>query len=432
MGNCVRKVTELEIRRLLLGLDRPEIAVRLELCCEEGGGINARTLRRWEARLHRPFRLFRRALCKCFKIDSIAELGLGDTFEAAFHWTWMTEEERTQEVDRRQLFGLAASGTVIFLLPVPDIVAAAQFLEGRRRIGSGDLATARQIATEIGSGYAATPNAGVVRAAKAHAYTLVDLLQHASMSSETRTQLETVASDAASLAGYADLNSGRLTQADAWFTKALTLARQAGDRRLEALLLASGAWIPLAAPQPNRDLALAALESAAEFQPFLPPAERAWLFSYLGREHAALGDDLSSGRFLEQARTAAARVQGHHGWGWWSTRGELPIRPGLCFATRSLLLDRPTEAIEIFDAALDGTTAPIRRANLHRRVMQACVALGDPDRACDSAVAALNEANKYGLGLWPKEIRKARMTFPKQWRSLTAVIELDEQLALAS
>jgi hypothetical protein len=38
MDGCVRKVTELEIRRLALGLDRPKMAIQLELCCEEGGG----------------------------------------------------------------------------------------------------------------------------------------------------------------------------------------------------------------------------------------------------------------------------------------------------------------------------------------------------------------------------------------------------------
>ncbi|MGH8886426.1 MAG: hypothetical protein ACRDYX_14875 [Egibacteraceae bacterium] len=428
----MRKVTELEIRRLALGLDRPEMAVQLELCCEEGGGINARTLRRWEARTNKPFRLFRKALCKYFNVGSVAQLGLGTTFEAARWRTWMTPDEWTAEVDRRQMLGLAASGTVVLLLPVPELVAAAQFLEGRRRIGAGDLATATRVATDIAVAYADTPDADVVRAAKTQVYTLLDLLDRATMSSGTNTQLRAVASDAASLAGYADLQGGRLDKAERWFAKALELARQAGDRRLEALALASSACIPLAAPQPDRTLVLEAFEAAAAFQRFLPPAERAWLFSYLGRERAAVGDALSSGRFLEQARTAAARIQGDDpGWGLWSTHGTLPMRPELCLATRSLLLNRPTEAIEIFDAELDGTTAPIGRANLHRRVMQACVALGDPDRACASAHTTLDEAKKYGLGLWPKEIRKVRMTFRKQWSTLRPVIELDERLALA-
>ncbi|MGH8904640.1 MAG: hypothetical protein ACRDYA_23885 [Egibacteraceae bacterium] len=189
---------------------------------------------------------------------------------------------------------------------------------------------------------------------------------------------------------------------------------------------------PIAWPRPDRAAVVAALEAAAGFHPFLPPAERAWVFSYLAREQAASGDDLASGRFLEHAQAAAAliRYEGP-GWGWWSVRGELCMRPQLCQAARSLLLGRPTEAIEVFGAALEGTTAPIGRANLHRRVMQVCVALEDPDQACASGHAALDEAKEYGLGLWPTEIRKVRRTFPEPWNTLRPAIELDERLALA-
>jgi len=426
----VRKVTELEIRRLLLGVERTELCVQIELCCDEGGGLNRRTMRRWEERAHRPQGLFRRALCKFFKVDSVAQLGLGDTFEAARWWTWMTPDEWIKEVNRRKVVeALTKTG---LLLPVPKLTAAAQVLEGRRSLGAGDLALAADIATGIATAYADTPDIDVVRAARAHVYTLLDRLKHAAMSVETRARLMAIASDAACLVGYGEMNAGRLVEADGWFTDALRLARQAGDRRLEALALASRAWAPLHGPNPDRAKGIAAFETAAGFQRFLPPAERAWLFSYLGREHAALGNDLVSGRFLEHARAAAAliRYEGP-GWGWWSSQGELPMRPELCLATRSLLLGRPTEALEVFSAALDGTTAPIGHANLHRRMMQACVALEDPDHACASAQAALDEAKTYQLDLWPSEIRTVRATFPKPWNSLRVVIELDERLALA-
>ncbi|MGH8901192.1 MAG: hypothetical protein ACRDYA_05810 [Egibacteraceae bacterium] len=113
MGEPVRKMTELEIRRLLLGFDRSELAVQLQLCCEEGGGTNARTLRRWEAPLHRPFQLFRRALCTYFDVDSVAQLGIGDTFESAQWWTWMTEDEWTEEVNRRKTFEVLGTGGLL-------------------------------------------------------------------------------------------------------------------------------------------------------------------------------------------------------------------------------------------------------------------------------------------------------------------------------
>ncbi len=148
------------------------------------------------------------------------------------------------------------------------------------------------------------------------------------------------------------------------------------------------------------------------------------------------GDDLASGRFLEQAQIAAARIRrGGPGWGWWSTQGELDALDGtrleVFSGRRQLLLGRPADALALFDGALDRTTAPVFRAGLHHNVMGACVALGDPDRACASAHAALDERDSHGLGLLPKVMRKARMTFPKPWSTLRPVIELDERLALA-
>ncbi|MGH8899131.1 MAG: hypothetical protein ACRDZ4_19425, partial [Egibacteraceae bacterium] len=233
-----------------------------------------------------------------------------------------------------------------------------------------------------------------------------------------------------------EMNAGRLAEADGWFSDALRLARQAGDRRLEALALVGCAWIPYYQPDPDRGKVVAALEAAAGLYRYLPPAARAYVFAYLARERAALGDDLGSGRFLKHARGAVALIRYEEpGWGWWSTKGELAgwdgARPQVLTGVRSLLLGRPAEALELFDGALEGTTLPVRRSGLHKEVMGACVGLEDPDRACASGHAALDEAKEYGLGLLPTEIRKVRRTFPDPWNTLRPVIELDERLALA-
>jgi tetratricopeptide (TPR) repeat protein len=434
LDECLQKVTELEIRRLVLGLSRSEMAVQLELCCEEGGGISSRTIRRWEARMNKPFPLFRKALCTYFKIDSVGQLGIGDTLEAARWWTYMTPDEWIEEVNRRK--ALEVLGATGLLLPVSPLTAVAQLLEGRASIGAGDLAFAAQAATDIASAYLETPNAEMIRTAKAHAYTLLDLLARAQMSPDTRTRLAAVASDAVCLAGYADLNAGRLDQADAWFTDALKLARQAGDRRLEALALASRAWPLLDAPDPDQAAVVEALKAAAGSHSFLPPAARAYVFAYLAREYAALGEDLVSGRFLEHARDAVALIpyQGP-GWGWWSTQGELSgwdgVRPQAFTGSRSLRLGRSAEALQLYSDALDYITLPARRSALHGHLMRACVGLGDPDRACASAHAALDEAKAHELGINLPKIRKVRRSFPKPWAALKVVVELDERLAFS-
>jgi hypothetical protein len=276
----------------------------------------------------------------------------------------------------------------------------------------------------------------VARAADAHAYTLGGLLERASMSPASRVRLAGLASDAASLAGYGALDAGRYAQADAWYAAALRLARDAEDRRLEALALASHAWSPLDGPSPNSAVTIAALEAAADLESFLPPAGCAYVLAHLARERAALGDDLGSGRLLERARTAAARVgRDEGGWGCWSTVGELAgwdgARTDVFTGVRSLRLGRPAEALALLDTALDATTRPTRRAHLHHRITQTCVALDDPDRACASALAALDEADAHSLGVVPQKIRTARNSFPQRWATLPPVIDLDDLLHTA-
>ncbi|MGH8909431.1 MAG: hypothetical protein ACRD0K_23775 [Egibacteraceae bacterium] len=436
MDETVRVITELQLRREAQKLDRTILVAHLQLRCEHGAeGLESQTVRDWEQRLHVPSAFYQKVLCDYFQVDSVAELGLGDSLEAARYWTRGTELERTREVRRRQLLHLTVQTATASLLPVPALTAAAQLLSGRRRFDPVDVDTAQQVASHLAASYLAAPGRAVISAAQAHAHTLVDLLKRASMTPEVRTQLTALTADAMSLAGHGQTDAGRLAEADAWFTDALRLARDANDPRLEAHALASRAWTLLRCPKPDQAAAIAWFEAAAEFDGVLPHAGRAWLFSNLAIERAAVGDDLGSGRLLERAKTAAALAsRDEPGWGWWSAHGALGgwdgVRPEVFTGWRSLRLGRPAEALERFDAALVGTVLPARRANLHEATMLASAALGDPDRACASGVAALDEAKTYGLGTQHEEIRKARKSFPEQWDSLRPVIELDERLAL--
>ncbi len=275
----------------------------------------------------------------------------------------------------------------------------------------------------------------MLQAAEAHTHTLLDLLKRASLTPQVRTRLEAVVADQACLVGHGHGVADRFDQADAWFAAALRLARQAGDRRLEAFALASHAYTPHHGPKPNPAAALEWMEAAAALHLLLPPEGQALVFAYLAVDRAAVGDDLGSGRLLEQARTAAARARRDDpGWGFWSAHGMLSGWDGVrleVFAGKRLLgLGRPADAVERFDVAVNGTTAPLRRFSLRVDMTDACVALGDPDRTCASAMAGLNEADAHGLGI--SEIRRARTAFPRPWRTLAPVVELDERLALAN
>ncbi|MGH8909802.1 MAG: hypothetical protein ACRD0K_25740 [Egibacteraceae bacterium] len=439
MDETVRVITELRLRREAQELDRRVLVAHLQLSCKDGGeGLDGRTIRDWEDRGHAPSPFYQAALCSYFGVGSVAELGLGETLRAAQHWTWGTPDERKGEVQRRRFCRLTAAAAGGALLPVAPLTAAAQMLGGRRRLGAVDVDTVRIAATHIASRYSITPNPETRAAAQAHAYTLDDLLKRASMTPGTRAWLAAIASDAASLAGLAHNGAGRFARADAWFARALRLAREAGDRRMEALALASHALTPkLAGLEPDHAAAVAAYEAAAELQMCLPAAARACLFGLLALERAALGDDLGSGRLLEVARDCCARVASDEpGWGMWSTHAELAgwdsVRIDAYTGMRSLRLGRPADAVGMLEPALVGTVRPVGRCYLHADLTRAWAALGDPDRASASAVAALDEAKTHDLELFRGQIRKARATFPRPWNRLAPVIELDERLSLAS
>ena len=382
-------------------------------------------------------------MCEFFKVGSLALLGVGTDPEADRFRAWMTKGEfMTEKLARRRLLVMGMAGAAGKLLPVSPLVAAAHSLAevGRedRKLEQAHVTTARNTATELAVAYATTPDADTRRAARAYAYTLFSLLKPnaASMDDTVRRDLQAVASDAAALAGYGYLDAKQFAEADRWFRCALELARESGDRRLEAYALASRGWIPRSRCRQGPGRAAAAFQAASELHPFLPPSGRAWVFGFLGLETAAFGDDLSSGRFLEEARVAGARVQHEkRGWGLWSTQGELigwdTTRPEGFTAIRSLRLGRAAEALEIFTGlAMPGT--PVSAARRHVEVMEACAALGDLERACAAAHAALDVATVLDLAIVPAEVARAVVTFPSRWQHLEPVRNLHERLRLVA
>ncbi|MGH8884238.1 MAG: hypothetical protein ACRDYX_03510 [Egibacteraceae bacterium] len=314
----------------------------------------------------------------------------------------------------------------------------AQLLGGRPTIGLGDVQSSKDVATHLAAEYLANPSNETVRAALAHARTLADRLKRASMTDAVRTGLAAVASDAASLAGVTRQSAGRVTEAGLWFDDAIDLAREAGDRRLEALAIAHTAWTVSESTMlgyGDRSPSLVALQGAAALDRHLPPAARAWVSGLLALDLAAINDDAGSGQALERTLAAAARVgRSGPGWGWCSEHGELSgwdgARAAVYTGLRPLYLGRHRDAALLLDSALDGTVVPARRATLHVDLTRVGVGLDEPERARAQALAALDEADKHELEVIRDELRLVRASFPPEWPDWVSE-ELDERLALA-
>lgn len=437
MEDTARIVTELRLRREVAQLTRAEQIAEFDRAREKPTGLTDMTLYYWEIRQCVPRGRNEEILKDYFKVGSIAELGLGHRPESASRWTWATKEEMEEEVDRRVVAKtLAAGAGETALLPVGRLVQAAQRLGGRRRIGLEKVKRTEQVATHLAAKYIANPSDETRAAAIAHARTLTDRLTHVTLTPEVRLRLAAVASDAAALVGVAKRSAGRMTEADAWFDHAIALAREADDRRLEALALAAKAWAPghLLGSGDRAD-SLEALRAAAALDGHLPAAGRAYVHGFLARELAAGRDDGASGRALERALTAAALVgREEPGWGYWSRHAALSgwdgVRPTAYTGLRPLYLGRYRDAIPLLSSALEGTLVPVRRARLHADLTQASAGLGDRDQACSAAVAALDEAKPYGFGAVRDDIRALRAGFPSSWEGSAVLAALDERLVL--
>jgi len=440
----VEVVTELRIRREVKRKIRVEFVRDVQEHCRPRTELNEISLFGWERRKHCPDHVHAAALRAHLGVDSIAELGLGYTEDADLHWTFATKQERRLEVERRLLLIKGVEMGVVPLLPVGPLTALAQRLGGRRRIGSGDVTFARQVATKLAVDYLAAPGAVTARAAVAHAYTLIDRLRHADSlaNSTVRAQLMVVASDAAALAGSTHIEAGYDAEARSWYEEALGLAREAGDRRLEAL---SYAGISLAAwPSCKRLMgcgkqadALAASQAAAALDRHLPPAGRAFVQGYLSGELALAGEDAASGHALGRMLAAAARVgRDDADWGYWSQRAQLSgwadtPRATVFSGLRPFYLGRYRDAAPLFEEAVVGTTLPGRRALTHLDLAVAWAELDDPDRASAAGIAALDEAAGTNLGMIREVLRRVRDGWPREWDDLESVRELDERLATA-
>ncbi|MGH8908097.1 MAG: hypothetical protein ACRD0K_16680 [Egibacteraceae bacterium] len=278
--------TEMRARREVLGWARQALAGRVDALLPVTHGLTYEAIEEWELRERVPSGRYAHALCTLLGTGHIAELGLGHSREAAAHWCWATQPQRRADVVRRTTIDGSA------LLPVPQLVQEAQLFGRRPHVCGSILGEAHAVATRLASTFIAEPaHPDIDRAARAHARTLSDLLRWACMPPVVRTGLRAIAADASALVGFVALDAGRLPEAELWFGRGLSLARQAGDARLESAMLMALAWLD--APTALRE----GRPKAGE----IPAAMRAWAHAYLSRDLAGVGNAAGSARALHQA-----------------------------------------------------------------------------------------------------------------------------------
>ncbi|MGH8885991.1 MAG: hypothetical protein ACRDYX_12615 [Egibacteraceae bacterium] len=310
-------LTEMRVRREALSCSRQQLAERVDGLLAATHGLTYETIEEWELRERVPRGAYPKALCALLGAADIAELGLGHSSAAAAHWCWATQAQRKAYVlQRRTVLERMMKVSGLALLPVPELVAAAQLFGRRPRIYPVMVDDVEAVATRLAAVYATEPaHVDIARAALAHARTLTDLLRRAWMTPLVRTRLQAASADACALSGFMAVDAGRLGEADLWFGRSSSLAREAGDARLEAAALVASSWLDsptaVGAAGHAADRAIAMLEQACAKARHAPPAMRVWTHAHLSRDLAGSGDADGSARALDRAweatltRTAA-------------------------------------------------------------------------------------------------------------------------------
>lgn len=269
----------------------------------------------------------------------------------------------------------------------------------------------------------------------------LERLHSHSMTEVQRRRLHVISGDGAALLGWLSHQMDRDTDAIDYLTLAQRFARDAGDRAQQAqvlgLMSTARSTIPNGGQRGDPKAARELLAQADALASYLPASWRAWLALRRSAEHALADEVTDCWRAFEAAMWAVENgdLAELSGGGFLGSIGPTLAThvagvEGLCHT----LFNQPRKA----EAAL----TQVLRAADPSDVEYIALLLGDlahaymlqrePEQTCRSACAGLGVADPAGLRLAVQRIRGVRAQFPKTWRPLACVRDLDERLRAAA
>lgn len=370
-------------------------------------GVSALTVRRWEAR-QRPQPSHLRKLCEALEATP-EELGFAVTRrnrQKPGPLVAAVDEERLADAL------LAPARTDRWLL---DDLAAVT----RGYAGQAQAVTPRMLLLEM------TGHLSRLR-----------ILAAASHPPSTRHRLQMLLAEAAVMAGRLAFWSDNRGLAAGYFGEAEMLAREAGERQLEAVALAFRADLHSGVPYlgtmgGNTRMALALFDRAAALDaPDWQPVLRAWVVGCRAEERAALGQAAGSDRDMELAHRALASAGVRHNpvidvasLDIVTSTAGLAGFIGAC----ALALGRYEEAGAVFEQGLAEAVSVGRLSGLAAvRALQ-----GEPEEACRLLIAALELALSRGLSTRMRRVEGVRARFLEPYADNPSVQEFDQRLAAA-
>ncbi|WP_067070753.1 tetratricopeptide repeat protein [Carbonactinospora thermoautotrophica] len=232
-----------------------------------------------------------------------------------------------------------------------------------------------------------------------------DLQRHAR--GELRTELLRLAGRYAEFVGWLYQDSGDLTSAWAWCSRAHDYAVEADDPVLAAFVIARKAFVSLYQQDSARVVALA--QRARQQAPELPPRLVAYTWQQEACGYALDGDLAGVERAMEQAHRAVDAAEDYgsdaaRDVAGFCTTGSLTVWQAWCYRE----LDRPDRAVKLYERALH-TWPQHRRRGQGRLLSSWAVALaeaGEPEQAASTAREALPIVAGTRSALAREELRR--------------------------
>ncbi|MER5737311.1 transcriptional regulator [Streptomyces sp. NPDC002262] len=362
------------------GRTREEQALHIQ-AVQGGRYFDPENLKRWETERRLPASFWHETIADAYGVP-LADVRRA--VAASRQYRRKQSEEET-DVERRRFIGVVA--TAAGLSALPGIARARDGIEGGLAGGGeGDLAYLAAAFERHRGGYRGRAPEAVLAEMHQDLELLGEVLNRPHPARD-RAELARTAAGIAGLVAIVQHDRGDQVDAHRWFTTAARAAREAGDRRMTAWVLARHAMVPLnygAAPQAARLAALARREAGSA-----PSAAGALATAVSARALAALGDTGRARQAVDDVRGLVEQLDGQESADTWFG---YPGQKHLVHLSQAyLLLGETRAAYEAQDAALALTTSPsvMTRALLALDAAACLHAVKDPSGAAEMAVSVL-------------------------------------------
>ncbi|MEV7183406.1 transcriptional regulator [Kitasatospora sp. NPDC093102] len=261
------------------------------------------TIKRWETEKRIPQKPSYQGIADAYglTVDQVAEA-------AAASRRYRSERStKGYSVDRRKFIG-AGIGAAAGIVVLPDIAQAREGIAAALRpSGEGDLAYLESAFERHRGGYRGRAPEAVLAEMMGDLDLLGEVLNRPHPA-RTRADLARTAAGIAGLVAIVQHDRGDQRDAYRWFATAEQAARESGDQRMIAWVLARHAMVPLNYGAPGAAARIA--ERARREAGSSPTAAGALAAAVTARAQAASGDLDGARRALDDARNLAERLDG--------------------------------------------------------------------------------------------------------------------------